>query len=272
LSGSGFSVSGWKYDKQASVKEKRISTMQIELIRADSAPERVVKQILKNLETGNMQPGEQLPTQEKLAEIFGVGRSSIREATNALAIMGYLKIIQGKGTFISEKLPADSASGVSDRDFLADANLFNLVEIREVLECHAVEKAAARADGRQLALLAKAIKNLEQCAVERGKFLAEDLDFHLAIADAANLPEVGGIVKAIHHEINKLLAVVFTTSKPEAVLEAIETAKMVYTFIISGEGKQAARCMRNHLDISRKALNKTAPNDAEPQNDNRNHI
>ena len=102
--------------------------MQIELIRADSAPEKVVKQILKNLETGNMQPGEQLPTQEKLAEIFGVGRSSIREATNALAIMGYLKIIQGKGTFISEKLPADSSARVSDKDFLADANLFNLVE------------------------------------------------------------------------------------------------------------------------------------------------
>ena len=64
--------------------------MQIEIIRADSAPERVVKQILKNLETGNMKPGEQLPTQEKLAEIFGVGRSSIREATNAMVFIGRL--------------------------------------------------------------------------------------------------------------------------------------------------------------------------------------
>lgn len=232
--------------------------MQIEIIRADSAPERVVKQILRNLETGNMKPGEQLPTQEKLAEFFGVGRSSIREATNALAIMGYLKIIQGKGTFISEKLPADGRPGTTDKDFFGDANLFNLLEIREVLECHVVEKAAARADSKQLALLGKAIKNLEQCAIEREKFLAEDLNFHISIANAANLPEVGRIIRVIHHEINKLLAVVFTTSKPEAVLEAIETAKMVYTFIISGEGKQAARCMRNHLDISRKALNNTA--------------
>ena len=82
-------------------------------VRADSAPERVVKQILKNLEAGHMQPGEQLPTQEKLAEIFGVGRSSIREATNALSIMGYLKIIQGKGTFISEKLPVDKSSSAA---------------------------------------------------------------------------------------------------------------------------------------------------------------
>ena len=239
--------------------------MQIKLIRSDSAPEGVVKQILKNLETGIMKPGEKLPTQEKLAEKFGVGRSSIREATNALAIMGYLKIIQGKGTFISEKLPVDNSLGTPGRGFLGDANLFNLVEIREVLECYVVQKAAERADSRQLALLSKAINSLEKCAIEREKFLIEDLNFHIAIANAANLPEVGKIVEVIHTQINKLLSVVFTTSKPEAVLEAIESAKGVYTFIVSGEGRQAARCMRNHLDASANALKNAAHINAETQ-------
>ena len=242
--------------------------MQIKLIRNDSAPEGVVKQILQNLETGIMEPGEKLPTQEKLAERFGVGRSSIREATNALAIMGYLKIIQGKGTFISEKLPVANSPGTSDRGFLGDANLFNLVEIREVLECHVVQKAAERADSKQLAWLGKAIKNLEKCAIEREKFLIEDLNFHIAIANAANLPEVAKIVEVIHTEINKLLSVVFTTSKPQAVLEAIESAKMVYTHIVNGEGKQAARCMRNHLDTSANALKKAAHINAELQTAN----
>ncbi len=239
--------------------------MQIKLIRNESAPEGVVKQILNNLESGVMKPGDKLPTQEKLAQRFGVGRSSIREATNALAIMGYLKIIQGKGTFISEKIPSANSAGTPGSDFLSDANLFNLVEIREVLECYAVRKAAERADNKQLALLGQAIKNLEKCTVAIEKFLAADLKFHIAIANAANLPEVGKIVEGIHSEINKLLSVVFTTSKPEAVLEAIESAKMIYTFIVSGEGKQAARCMRNHLDTSANALKKAAQISAELQ-------
>lgn len=242
--------------------------MQIKLIRNDSAPEAVVKQILKNLETGTMKPGEKLPTQEKLAQRFGVGRSSIREATNALAIMGYLKIIQGKGTFISQKLPVDSSQATSDRDFIGNANPFNLVEIREVLECHVVQKAADRADSKQLDLLGKAIQNLEKSALKREKFLTEDLNFHIALANAANLPEIGKIVALIHTEINKLLAVVFTTSKPEAVLEAIESAKMVHRYIVSGEGQQAARCMRNHLDTSANALKKTAQINAELQSTN----
>ncbi len=236
--------------------------MQIKLIRNDSAPERVVKQILKNLETGNMRTGEKLPTQEKLAQRFGVGRSSIREATNALAIMGYLKIIQGKGTFISEKLPVDNTQKTSYSDFFGDADLFNLVQIREVLECHVVRIAAERADNKQLALLGKATENLEKCVIEKDRFLAEDLAFHLAITHAASLPEVGRIVEAIHLEINKRFSVAFMTSKPEAVMEAIETAKMVYTFILRGEGRQAARCMRNHLDASVAALKKAAKTNA----------
>jgi GntR family transcriptional repressor for pyruvate dehydrogenase complex len=246
-------------------RKPRTITMQIEPIRTDSAPERVVKQILKNLESGAMKPGDKLPTQEKLAEIFGVGRSSIREATNALSIMGYLKIIQGKGTFIRDELPAEESSATSYRDFFGDASLFNLVEIREVLECHAVQKAAERADSQQLALLGNAIRNLEKCAIEREKFLAQDLEFHMAISNAANLPEVGRIVKLIHSEVNRIVSVVFTTSQPEAVLEAIESARMVYNYILSGEGMQAARCMRNHLDISTTALKKAAQSNAERQ-------
>ena len=232
--------------------------MQIKLIRNESAPEGVVKQILNNLESGVMKPGDKLPTQEKLAQRFGVGRSSIREATNALAIMGYLKIIQGKGTFISEKIPSAESTGTPGSDFLSDADLFNLVEIREVLECYVVRKAAERTDHKQLTLLGQALENLEKCTVEIEKFLEADLKFHIAIANAANLPEVGKIVEGIHSEINKLLSVVFTTSTPEAVLEAIESAKMIYSFIVSGEGKQAARCMRNHLDMSANALKKAA--------------
>ena len=236
--------------------------MQIKLIRNDSAPEGVVKQILNNLESGIMKPGEKLPTQEKLAQRFGVGRSSIREATNALAIMGYLKIIQGKGTFISESIPSAKSTGTPDSEFLSDANLFNLVEIREVLECYVVRKASERADNKQLTLLGQAISNLEKCKVEVEKFLAADLKFHIAVANAANLPEVGKIVEVIHSEINKLLSVVFTTSKPEAVSEAIESAKMIYKSIVSGESRQAVRCMRNHLDVSANALKQAAHQNA----------
>ena len=39
---------------------------------------------------GELAPGSQLPSQRDLAQMLGVGRSSIREAINALVVMGFL--------------------------------------------------------------------------------------------------------------------------------------------------------------------------------------
>jgi GntR family transcriptional repressor for pyruvate dehydrogenase complex len=61
----------------------------------------VVEQILDSLKTGEFSPGEKLPFQMNLADMFEVGRSSVREAIKALDAMGYLEVIQGRGTFFS---------------------------------------------------------------------------------------------------------------------------------------------------------------------------
>ena len=60
----------------------------------------VVEQILDSLKTGEFSPGEKLPSQMNLADMFEVGRSSVREAIKALDAMGYLEVIQGRGTFL----------------------------------------------------------------------------------------------------------------------------------------------------------------------------
>jgi len=95
--------------------------MAFETIRKSTAPEMVVEQILKKLQTGELKPGSQLPSQRELAQFLGVGRSSVREATNALAVMGYLEVLQGKGTFIRSDLPSTDVSTAqlkADQQFL----------------------------------------------------------------------------------------------------------------------------------------------------------
>jgi len=230
--------------------------MKTETIQAQSAPEKVVKQILKNLETGEMKQGDKLPTQEKLGEIFGVGRSSIREAMNALAIMGYLDITAGKGTFISDNIPTPKSTISQTSLFNDDTNFHNLMEIRELLECYAVEQAAKKAEDEDLALLKKTINKLDRCVIEIENFLKEDLAFHIAISKAAKIPEIGKIIEMIHRTINKETTVSLTTSKSVKVTKAVETARHIYHTIISGEGAKAARYMRNHLSTVDEAIKK----------------
>ena len=79
--------------------------MTFETIRKSSAPDMVAEQIIEMIAGGELAPGTQLPAQRDLAQMLGVGRSSVREAINALVVMGYLEPLQGKGTFIKDVLP-----------------------------------------------------------------------------------------------------------------------------------------------------------------------
>ena len=116
-----------------------------------------------------------------------------------------------------------------------------------------------------MTLLGNAINKLEEGVNEKEKFLSTDMAFHVAIANAANLSKVGKIVKVIHCEVNRLLSVLIITTKQEAVSVSIQTAKMVYDFIVSGKGNQAARGMRNQLSTYVNALKEAAQKSAKFQ-------
>ena len=229
-------------------------SMKILQIEATSASDGVVKQILANIECGELRPGDRLPTQEQLGEMLGVGRSSIREATNALAIMGYLEIIQGRGTFIKSMTPAKDESEVATHLFGVAPSLLNLLEMRELLECYAIEKAADRASEERLEELKQAMDDLEACREKVSDFLSADLALHLAIAMAAEMPELAEIIRHIHVAVNNRLPVAFTTSTEQNIHKAIDTAQKICLYIVMGEAGQAKRCLRNHLAISRAVI------------------
>jgi GntR family transcriptional regulator, transcriptional repressor for pyruvate dehydrogenase complex len=230
--------------------------MKIESIKGQSAPERVINQILENLETGQLQPGDRLPTQDKLSEMFGVGRSSIREATNALAIMGVLEITQGKGTYIKENAVdnLNPSNMFIFENFIEGADLFNLMEIREIIECHIAEKAANIASEEQLSILEGIVDRLGACENDARRFMVEDMKFHVELANSAKLPEAGEIIKIIHSVINKKLPVAIDAQKGGYLRGNIESARNTYKYIRRGEGKQAARCLRNHLRTAREPI------------------
>jgi len=59
--------------------------------------------IMKKIEAGEYLPGEKLPSERVLAEMYGINRMTIKSAVNALETKGYLYRSQGKGTFVQKK-------------------------------------------------------------------------------------------------------------------------------------------------------------------------
>ncbi|MFC6600901.1 GntR family transcriptional regulator [Ectobacillus funiculus] len=61
------------------------------------------EQIKKQIESGELQPGDMLPSEREYAELINVSRMTVRQAMNNLVDGGYLYRQKGRGTFVAEK-------------------------------------------------------------------------------------------------------------------------------------------------------------------------
>lgn len=61
----------------------------------------VLEEIKSRIESGIWRSGAMIPTEAELCSLFSVSRITIRKALEELAEKGYIKRIQGKGTFVS---------------------------------------------------------------------------------------------------------------------------------------------------------------------------
>ena len=64
----------------------------------------VLEQFEKTISSGELRPGDYLPSEKELSFTLGVGKSSVREAINILKVLGVIEAQQGKNSRISEGL------------------------------------------------------------------------------------------------------------------------------------------------------------------------
>ena len=64
--------------------------------------------ILDQIESGNMRPGDRVPSENQLTEAYGVSRMTARRALTELVEEGMLLRSQGLGTFVSDSRPMSS--------------------------------------------------------------------------------------------------------------------------------------------------------------------
>ncbi len=66
--------------------------------------EQVYADLLADLDSGELPPGARLPSEQALADdIYGVSRPTVRRAIAALVEQGRLKVVHGRGTYVTQK-------------------------------------------------------------------------------------------------------------------------------------------------------------------------
>lgn len=212
--------------------------------------EQIAEQLLAQIGSRALKPGDSLPPERELTESFGVGRSSIREALRMLESQGVIASANG-GTFVV----ADAASPLNSSLRLVitldeEAGIHHLFELRLILEAEAAALAAQRHDERHLNQMDAAIEQMS-AALAGGRdgdgeaFIDADLRFHLAVAEATGNRLVLHSMHAVRDVVRRaLLTIVRIPQSPD---RAVVEHRAIRAAIAARDAAAAREEMRNHL-------------------------
>lgn len=229
--------------------------MTFETIHKQSAPEMVAGQIIDRIRAGELPPGSRLPAQRDLARMLGVGRSSVREAINALVVMGYLEAVQGSGTFVRERLPDLSVSAAGLSAALGSGSILDLMEARAFLECKSAELAAERANADDLRRLKRVVAAIEATDGDYDIFLEADIRFHTGVAEATGNGVIQEMTKLVLDHVVHHHRQLKTARLSDGYRRfSIRSAREVVRHIQRRDGRKASAWMHRHLDAIREEL------------------
>jgi GntR family transcriptional repressor for pyruvate dehydrogenase complex len=168
------------------------------IVRSSRLYEQIVQQVEESIHKGAMKPGDQLPPERELAQQFGVSRTAVREAVKALREKGLVEAYPGRGTFITDGTSYSMRQSLDRmlRVGQAEGSGF-LAEVREILEPEIAGMAATRADAEDLTSMREQVGIMDQARKDPDEFIEADLDFHLALAEAAANPIILSLIDSI---------------------------------------------------------------------------
>ena len=203
-------------------------------VRSNRVYEEIVAQLKRLIAEGKLAPGERLPPERELAERFGVGRNSIREAVRQLELLGLLEARQGEGTFVTEATVEDIATPFSTVLLHTPTLRAEVLDFRRALEPMVAALAAERATAENLARLEQLVTEFEE-VVPRPEtplqvLMQLDSQFHYEVAEAAKNGLIKWVMDAVMgllHEFRQQLfenafRVQASPAAHRAILEAIK--------------------------------------------------
>lgn len=213
----------------------------------------VLSWIEDQLSAGRLAVGGRLPAERSLAEQLKVSRTSVREAIRILEAMGVVRAGVGSGPEAGTVVISDptAALGSALRLHVATQHLpvADIVETRVLLESWAAAKA--RRDAPELgeaAALLEAMDSPEGLAVN--EFLALDVRFHLALANAAGNAVVSAMMGSLREAIQEYAADL-TANLPdwEATASRLRSEHhAILAAVRKGDGVLAAELVAAHIE------------------------
>jgi len=217
-------------------------------------PRLVVDQILSSIQDGSLKAGERMPSEAKLAELTGVGRTSVREALAALRLMGVIETHVGDGSYVRETPPPERVSNGIAQAIEQSEEAFQLQEARGVFECGLVRLAVARWSPKKAKAFEALLSDMSSCAERKcyEDYICLHRDFHLMLAQATDNMIVEQTERSFleymdHEGWKDMERQAYLPNRAEYLKQSVEAHRLVIDAIASGDAIAAMERMENHF-------------------------
>ncbi len=220
------------------------SKPEFEAISRNKVYEEVARQLERRI-LEELKPGDMLPPERELAQIFGVSRSSIRDAIRRLEAVGLVQPRQGAGTVVCE--PAESVANPLANVLLQKRRMVTeLLDVRKIIEPALAGRAALHAGPAHIATLENILQRHKD-KLDRGELgVEEDSEFHYNIALAAD----NGVILKV---VDVLMDLLRETRERSLQVEGRQAKSLaghqrILTALKRHDANAAEAAMRRHLE------------------------
>jgi GntR family transcriptional regulator, transcriptional repressor for pyruvate dehydrogenase complex len=221
----------------------------LEPVRLRSAGEHVADLLVTAIALGEFVPGQRLPSERDLSATLGVSRTTVREAVQRLAALGYVEVRRGRsgGAYVMTSWGPQAREMVS-RTLLPGWDRFEgLFDFRQLVEPLIARTAAERRTAKDVERIDAALQAY-LAAPDREASRAADQAMHEAVAGATQNPYLANLSSLIRSEIS----LGFGAEPYSAAIRAKakkDHARLARA-IAAGDAAAAARVGRTHFRLT----------------------
>ena len=209
--------------------------------------------LIAQIESGDLKPGQRLPTEQAIMMATGVSRTVVREALATLRAKGLITTRQGLGAFVAND-PNPRSFSIVPNDLESIDEVLRVLELRLGIEVEAAGLASLRRTDGDIARMQERLDALD-AAVEAGGYGAdEDFAFHRSILVATQNSYYGRLFDTFGSAmVPRQWARLDKMTHAERLKHAARMRKehhAIFAAIREGDEAGARRNLRNHLTKS----------------------
>jgi GntR family transcriptional repressor for pyruvate dehydrogenase complex len=216
------------------------------LLKRQTLTSQVIDYVVGLIKSGEVRPGDRLPTENELTQRLGVSRTCVREAMKSLESLRIVHIRPRVGATVLEPSPADLLQAEHFSEALQKQHTDALLEFRKIMEVGLASLAAEKADEADLQAMKAALDRYRE-QVERNEIdCLTDMSFHSLLAKASKNSVAVLVWQMLSARLTRVLE--RTSTLPHVGSETLRDHLKIFRAIKERNPKKARAAMRAHLE------------------------